>query len=66
MTTNSRENPSRYMVGKRRAAAEEVCWTLILMMGCGLLDDVPEGERKMLAEPLQAWANLAYETGIMD
>jgi hypothetical protein len=55
---------SAYTVRKRRDAAEEVCWALLLMMGLDLLP-IPKEERPLLAEPMQKWADLAAATGQM-
>ena len=56
--------PSRYKVKKRRDAAEEVCFTLLIMMGLGGLD-IPKEWREFLAPPMQAWADVAAETGVI-
>lgn len=56
---------SAYKIGKRRKAAEEVCWALMLMIGLGGLDEVDLEWRKMLGEPMEKWADLAVETGEM-
>lgn len=56
---------SSYKVGKRRKAAEDVCWTLMLMMALGGLDDVPMEWRPLLADSLQSWADIAVDTGVM-
>lgn len=53
---------SAYTVRKRRDAAEEVCWAVLLMMGFDLLA-IPKEERAMLGEPMQKWADLAEATG---
>lgn len=57
--------PSSHLVGKRRSAAEEVCWTLVLMMDLGGLEIEPEW-RDYLAGPMGAWTALAVETGVMN
>lgn len=54
-----------YAVRKRRDAAEEVCWTLIIMMQIGMLQ-IPMEERKWISESFMKWADLAVETGIMN
>lgn len=53
---------NKTLTKKRRDAAEEVCYAVILLMALGFLD-VPDAERKLLGEPMQVWANLAEETG---
>lgn len=58
------DKPSPRLVAKRRAAAEEVCWTVILMMSLGLLP-IPYKNRPMLAEPMQKWSDLAAQTGLL-
>jgi hypothetical protein len=40
-------------------AANEVCWTVILMMQLGLLE-IPLEERPMLADPMAKWSDLAF------
>ena len=55
---------ARTKAAQRRLAAEEVCWALMLMMQLGLLE-IPVGDRKILAEPMEKWAKLCVETGEM-
>lgn len=43
---------------QRRAAAEDVCFTVLLMMGLGELE-IPIEARKWLADPMQKWAGRA-------
>jgi hypothetical protein len=43
---------------KRLKAAEEVCWTLILMMAFGGLN-LPDDERQILANPMEKWSDLS-------
>lgn len=51
---------------ERLAAAEEVCWALMVMIGLGEgLEEMPLEWRPWLGEPLQKWAHLAVETGIL-
>lgn len=50
---------------ERLRVAEEVCWTLMLQMGLGLLTVEEQTERDFLAEPLLKWANIAAEQGLM-
>lgn len=50
---------------ERLRAAEEVCWTLILQMGLGILTIDNGREREFLATPMLEWANLAAETGVL-
>lgn len=50
---------------RRMAAAEEVCWTLLLMMGFGLLPVEEQAGRDMLADPMMQWADKAVATGLM-
>lgn len=49
---------------KRYKAAEDVCFSLLLMMDLGMLE-LPMENRKFLAEPMQIWADLAAEAGIL-
>lgn len=42
----------------RDAAANEVCWTVVLMMHLGMLE-LPTEDRPLLAEPMQKWADIA-------
>lgn len=56
---------SAYAVGKRRSAAEEACWALMLALALGGLEDVPIEWRPLIADPLQRWADLAVQTGVM-
>ena len=46
---------------RRRDAAEEVCWELMIAIPLGGMDDVEVGWRKLIAEPLQKWAELIDE-----
>jgi hypothetical protein len=50
---------------KRLRAAEETCWTLMLMMGLGMLD-IPMHEREMLSRTMQKWVDLGVATGIIE
>lgn len=59
------KKPTPKQVRTRLETAEEVCWTLMLMMGLGGLQLSP-GWRTFLGEPLQKWADLASEQGIMN
>ena len=47
---------------ERKKAAEEVCWTLLLMMAVGSLD-LPDEDRKWLSTSMQKWSDLAHKTG---
>jgi hypothetical protein len=49
----------------RLRAAEEVCWTLILQMGLGILKVKDPSAREFLATPMLAWADLAAEAGLI-
>lgn len=53
---------SPYLVSKRRKAAENVCWTVLLMMELGGLE-IPLEWREYLAKPMQEWVELAHATG---
>lgn len=57
--------PTPYQVRKRRDAAEEVCWTLLIMMAFGVLE-IPRDAREFLSRTYDKWADLAVETGVMD
>lgn len=48
----------------RRDAAEEVCFTVLLMMAFGELE-IPVEARALLAEPMQEWADRAQEGGLL-
>jgi hypothetical protein len=52
---------------ERLRAAEEVCWTLMLVFGLDLLPpkDVNEETRKFIAEPMMEWSRLCVEQGLM-
>lgn len=52
------------MNDERLAAAEEVCWTLMLQIDAGGLK-IPAEWRAFLGEPLRTWADLAVRDGIM-
>lgn len=41
-------------------AAEDVCWTLMLMKTSGWLN-LPEDERQLLGKPMQKWLDLSDE-----
>jgi hypothetical protein len=56
---------ARTKEAQRRYAAEEVCWSLMLMMELGGLEQIPLEWRKLLADPLEKWAKLCEETGQM-
>lgn len=56
---------ARTKEAQRRAAAEEVCWSLMLMMELGGLEGIDMGWRRMLGDPLEKWAKLCEETGQM-
>jgi hypothetical protein len=47
---------------KRRDAAEQVCWTLMLMMSIGMLE-LPDASRVMLGNVMEVWSDLAVRTG---
>lgn len=49
---------------QRRDAAEEVCWTLMLMMELGGLE-IPMEWRKFLSPPMDKWADLCVQTEVM-
>lgn len=49
---------------KRLRAADEVCWSLLLMMAVGALD-IPMEEREWLRTTFEPWADLAVETGVL-
>jgi hypothetical protein len=51
-------------VTKRKEAAEEVCWALMLMMDLGGLD-IPMEWREELGKSMEEWVELAVQTGIM-
>lgn len=44
---------------RRDKAANELGWTLILMMGLGCLE-IPMDERKWLGKPASLWSDLAH------
>lgn len=44
---------------ERRDTAEEVCHTLLLMMGLGLLE-IPMENRDMLADVMEVWSDLHF------
>ena len=50
---------------RRRDAAEEVCFTLLLMMELGGLDIKDKEWRECLGKPMEVWADLAVETDIL-
>jgi hypothetical protein len=50
---------------RRRDAADEVCFTLLLMMELGGLDIKDKGWREFLGKPMEKWADLAVDTGIL-
>lgn len=50
---------------ERLRASEEVCWKLLILMGLGELKEVPMGLRPLLADPMQEWANIAADQGLM-
>lgn len=52
------------LVQERLEAAEEVCWTLIVMMQLGGLN-IPHAERVFLMNTYGPWVDLAVETGIL-
>lgn len=54
----------KHLAKLRRDAAEEVCWTLMLMMSIGTLE-IPLEDRPFLGEPVDKWAGLAVATGKM-
>lgn len=51
-------------VQARLEAAEEVCWTLLMMMALGGLE-IPQEWREYLNRTYEPWSDLAVETGIM-
>lgn len=54
---------------ERLQAAEDVCYTLILMMHIGLLEGGPFEHldvRTMLGEPMEKWSNLAMPKKVED
>lgn len=46
---------------QRRDRAEDVCWSLMIMMGLGALDGIPLEWRKQLADPLEEWIEMVDE-----
>lgn len=44
---------------RRDEAANETCWTLLLMMGTGCLN-IPREERRWLASRAAVWSDLAH------
>lgn len=56
---------ARTKEAQRRAAAEEVCWSLMLMMELGGLEKIDLGWRKVLGDPFGKWAELCVATGHM-
>lgn len=50
---------------RRLRKAEDVCWTVLLMMGLGLLPIENDDAREFLAMPMQTWADEAEEQGIL-
>jgi hypothetical protein len=54
---------AKKLVKKRRKAAEEVCWRILLMMGLDILPIEDYDSRKLLADPMEKWADLAQQTG---
>lgn len=55
---------ARTLEAQRRAAAEEVCWALVVMMGLGGLE-IPMEWRKYLGNVMDPWVELAVQTGKM-
>jgi hypothetical protein len=55
----------RTLVAQRRYAAEEVCWSLMLVMQLGGMDEIPLEWRKLIADPLMEWCKLCEATGQM-
>jgi hypothetical protein len=53
---------SKTLAARRREAAEEVCWSLLIMMDLGGLD-IPLEWRKYLADSMEPWVDLAVRTG---
>jgi len=45
---------------ERNKAANEVCWTLIIMMAFGGLD-LPDDDRQFLGERMERWADISDE-----
>lgn len=52
---------SKTKQARRRDQAEEVCWSIMLMMELGGLE-IPMEWRPILADPMGEWARLATET----
>lgn len=49
----------------RLELAEDVCWTLLMMMALGGLE-IEQEWRDYLAGPYEKWADQAVRTGVMD
>lgn len=47
---------------KRLEAAEEVCWTVLMMMEFNLIQADGWPDRSILAQPMQDWGQLAHQT----
>lgn len=56
---------ARTKEAQRKIAAEEVCWSLMIMMELGGLEGIPLEWRKQLGDPLEKWAKLCEATGLM-
>lgn len=56
---------AKTLAAQRRSRAEEVCWSLMLALNLGGLDEIPLEWRSLIADPLQAWCDLAVKTGEM-
>jgi hypothetical protein len=56
------ERSQAKVMQERLEAADEVCWTLIVMMQLGGLD-IPFEERKFLMDTYGPWVQLAVESG---
>lgn len=50
---------------ERLHAAEDVCWTLMVMMDLGMLPIQDEPTRDFLAKPMLKWAEIAVAHGLM-
>lgn len=47
------------LIELRRDAAEEVCYTLLIMMSVGMLN-LPKEEREYLGKHMSVWSDLNY------
>lgn len=55
-----KENKKKQLKKETLKAAEDVCWTVLLLMAFGGLD-LPDDECEILRKPMQKWADLSDE-----